>query len=520
MIKIAIASSGLGHVARGIETWARDTATALSEYGCNGVSECGCKLEVTLFSGAPLSSFILHPLALRSSSNAKSEAGSSFSLVVLPCLKRGAPAIRRLTKLFPGFTWRWGLKSEYGWEQLSFWWKLWPILRRENFDILHVQDPMLADCCRKFRKLGLVRTNVMLANGTEESMDFLEKFRFLQELSPHYAQRHQVAEGEKRKIFTIPNFVDTEAFKPSQESGVPASPTSYAAAGRVQGSGEVRKKYAIPEDAFVVGSVGAVNRGRKRMDYLIREFARFQVSSFTCPPKLQRRSILHPFLLIAGARCCDTDELSALAEQLAPGRVKFLFDVPREDMPDLYRVMDIFALCSVDEIFGIAFLEAMASGVPCIGHDYPVTKWIIGGQETVNSKQYTVISNQKERVTPNAQRSTFNVQSRAQESESSNRKISGNSTDSPPASSTVTSSFILHPLDLHSFPSDEGSSFSGGACIDMGKEGALADFLAGLTPEWIERSGKGARERAVRVFSKEAVIPQMIEMYEKVTEGK
>jgi hypothetical protein len=40
-MKIAIASSGLGHVTRGIETWADDLGTALHRCGVN----------VTLFKG-------------------------------------------------------------------------------------------------------------------------------------------------------------------------------------------------------------------------------------------------------------------------------------------------------------------------------------------------------------------------------------------------------------------------------------------------------------------------------------
>jgi phosphatidyl-myo-inositol dimannoside synthase len=47
--------------------------------------------------------------------------------------------------------------------------------------------------------------------------------------------------------------------------------------------------------------------------------------------------------------------------------VRFLGKVPRCDLPDLYRAADLFALPSRGEGFGIAFLEAMASGTPAIG---------------------------------------------------------------------------------------------------------------------------------------------------------
>jgi len=56
----------------------------------------------------------------------------------------------------------------------------------------------------------------------------------------------------------------------------------------------------------------------------------------------------------------------------------------------------------------------------------------------------------------------------------------------------------------------------GGVAIDMSKEGALAQALAGLTPEWLESHGRQARERAVAMFSKEAVIGQYVKYYREV----
>jgi len=62
----------------------------------------------------------------------------------------------------------------------------------------------------------------------------------------------------------------------------------------------------------------------------------------------------------------------------------------------------------------------------------------------------------------------------------------------------------------------QNSSPSGGMSIDMSKEGALAQALAGLTPEWLEQHGRRTRERALSMFSKEAVIRQYVEYYEEV----
>ncbi len=109
---------------------------------------------------------------------------ASPAVVVLACLRRGRRAARVLARMAPGFLWRWGLKSAYGWEQATFWLRLAPTLRRGGFDILHVQDPMLAYWCRAWRRRGWLTTREILAHGTEEPLEFLDKFEYVQHLAP------------------------------------------------------------------------------------------------------------------------------------------------------------------------------------------------------------------------------------------------------------------------------------------------------------------------------------------------
>jgi phosphatidylinositol alpha-mannosyltransferase len=54
----------------------------------------------------------------------------------------------------------------------------------------------------------------------------------------------------------------------------------------------------------------------------------------------------------------------------APCEVRFLGELPREDIPRAYRTADVFVAPSTgSESFGIVHLEAMASGVPIVASD-------------------------------------------------------------------------------------------------------------------------------------------------------
>lgn len=326
-MKIAIASSGLGTVARGIETWALDTASALHRRG----------VDVTLFAAAPV------------------PAGDT-PLRVIPCLQRGSRLNRLIVRLMPGFTWRWGLKSDYALEQRTFWHGLLLILNREGFDILHVQDPQLADCCRRARLAGRTATRVILAHGTEEPLTFLQPFTYLQHLAPWHLEqsRENLAPASATPHWTaIPNFVNTDVYHPVQ------SPEARTA---------LRRAMGVPENAFILGTAAAIKRSHKRIDWLIREFARALAATPGVP--------LH--LVIAGSHTPDLKALEALARECCGDHVTFLPDHPHAQMPDLLRTFDAFVLASLFEMMPIALLEAIASGLPVITHDHPVLAWMGG----------------------------------------------------------------------------------------------------------------------------------------------
>jgi glycosyltransferase involved in cell wall biosynthesis len=71
--------------------------------------------------------------------------------------------------------------------------------------------------------------------------------------------------------------------------------------------------------------------------------------------------------------------IDANAARLLPGRFTRL-TVASQRMPGLYRSADVFLHLAKEESFGNVFVEAMASGLPVVGHDSPRLRWIVGDE--------------------------------------------------------------------------------------------------------------------------------------------
>jgi 1,2-diacylglycerol 3-alpha-glucosyltransferase len=316
-VRIAIASSGLGHVCRGIETWAEDLAYALRRAG----------QDVTLFQGGG------NP--------------SETWRVRLNCLKRFDPRTEKLLRVSRRLSgWRYGLGSEYCIEQSTFAFSLWRKIRRD-YEILHVQDPWLALVLDRLHRVGLSRPNVILGHGTEEDACFLRKFSNLQHLTPMYDQDWQKDRPAGQFSIGIPNFVDVNRFCPGDKDAA-------------------RAKWDLPRDAFVVLGVAALKKTHKRCDYVIREFAEFKKTS---PAAV---------LVLAGAREHETDEIVDLAGAVGKESVRVFQSVERDQLLSLYQSADVFVLGSLWEMMPIAVIEALSCGLPVVCHNTETLTWIVG----------------------------------------------------------------------------------------------------------------------------------------------
>jgi glycosyltransferase involved in cell wall biosynthesis len=319
-LHVVVASSGLGHVTRGIEIWAANLSRALRERG----------VLVTLCKGS-------------------GDQTQEFERVI-HCWTRESRQTMTVMKWLPiRLTWRVGIGSAYDVEQVTFAVGLLKYLSRQKADILHVQDPRVARIMQAAFDSGLLKTRTILAHGTEESPEFLSHITYLQQLAPWHLEQTVKAGVAKSTWCAIPNFVDTSRFARNQNI-------------------EMRERLNIPPKAIVLLTVSAIKRHHKRIDWLIQEFGELR-------NRLQPDSA---YLLVAGGWEGDTDELVREAEAAHGDKVRFLVRFPSERMPDVYAAADVFTICSLQEMMPIALLEAMASGLPCLTHDYPIAEWMTG----------------------------------------------------------------------------------------------------------------------------------------------
>lgn len=320
-LRIAIAASGLSHIFRGVESWADDLGKALRQHGVDAVT----------FQGS-------------------GPAGPG--VVTLHCWKRTDSRTAWVHRVLRRIgAWRLHLGSLYDIEQTTFALSLW-LRTRRCFDIIHVQDPVVALWLDRLHRWRLSRPRVVLAHGTDEDSELLKQYSNLQLLAPPYVAEWEACRPPSQAVFAIPNPVDVSRFVPPED----------LAAKRA-----AREACGLPKNTLLILSVAALRITHKRLDYLMQEFDSFR-----------RTYAGSSTLVIAGGLDAETSKVLQVAEDLHEADIRILQNVPRAHVATLLQAADIFTLASLHEMLGTALLEALAAGLPIACNRTPVFEYAIG----------------------------------------------------------------------------------------------------------------------------------------------
>ncbi|MFC3594276.1 glycosyltransferase family 4 protein [Novosphingobium piscinae] len=249
------------------------------------------------------------------------------------------PAVpRERFERFPFFP---PLRSDVSWEDLTFASALLRHYRPADFDaVLTCSFPFTQLALRRPAPGGARPRQIFVTqNGDWPARARNAEYRFfrcdgLVCINPDYFADNR----DRWRCALIPNGADLQRFTP--------------------GPGD-RARFGLPEDRPVVLMVSALIESKRVLDG-IRAVAQLD----------------RAHLVVAGDGPLRT-EAENLAQQQLPGRFSRL-SLSAADMPALYRSADALLHMSLAESFGNVFVEAMACGLPVVGHDSPRLRWIVG----------------------------------------------------------------------------------------------------------------------------------------------
>jgi glycosyltransferase involved in cell wall biosynthesis len=233
----------------------------------------------------------------------------------------------------------------YQLEHLSFVLRLVPALRRGGFDVVHVIDPPLLRYLLRLRRWGLWRGRLLFTQGGPEIIDPAPDVDHVHCLTDDILMRMRALGVPERRLSLLPVGIAPERF---------ASALTRA---------ELRHRHGLPDDAFVVLCLGAVNRHHKRIDHVITELA-------------AAGARLH--LWLDGSLHPDGDP-TLLAQARATLGERFRHtQVASDQVGDLLALADVLVSASIEESFGMAVVEAMSVGLPVLLHDAPHFRALAG----------------------------------------------------------------------------------------------------------------------------------------------
>lgn len=128
----------------------------------------------------------------------------------------------------------------------------------------------------------------------------------------------------------------------------------------------LRDEFHIPQNAFVILSVGALDRESNNFPFVL------------CEMTLLAKD-LNIYWVVAGSRGKEPAAWERQAREIFGERFRPLVDIPFDRMPDLHGLADLAVCGRSSETFGLLHAETQLSGLPFVMHDCEVTRWMTAG---------------------------------------------------------------------------------------------------------------------------------------------
>jgi 1,2-diacylglycerol 3-alpha-glucosyltransferase len=237
-----------------------------------------------------------------------------------------------------------GRQWKYYIEFVTFALGMLPLLLFSRFDAFYALEGPIYKFLSKWRRLTGGKFKLIHFTGGQLGDVPATSLDYVHHVTPAYREQATKCGFRGENQFLIPHFVDEEKFTVADDV-----------------ASRLRARLGISDQMKVVLSVGTIDSRVKRMDYVIREVAALSEPTF---------------LLLLGHQDESSRLIRDLVEKLLPQR-HMILTVPRSQMPQYYKLADVFVLASLREGFGLVFLEALASGVPIVAHDYDVSRYVL-----------------------------------------------------------------------------------------------------------------------------------------------
>jgi glycosyltransferase-like protein len=228
-------------------------------------------------------------------------------------------------------------------------------LGQGRFDLIHSQDCLSANAALELRDAGVIphviRTVHHVDDFTSPSLIACQDRSILRPdallcVSDPWVARLSDEFGMRAEL--VSNGVDTRRYRPARDASERLAD---------------RARFGLG-DRFTVLTIGGIEP-RKGSLTLLEGFARLRALA----------SDLDPLLVVAGGATLfdyrhEIDRFHARVASLGLGEsVRVLGSLPDDEIESLYRAADAFAFPSTKEGFGLAALEALASGLPVVASE-------------------------------------------------------------------------------------------------------------------------------------------------------